>query len=221
MIVLKNRVILKNSAVAGTISYNYEEMFGKMGITEFTKQDVINYINSTKIFALYIAILIIIFIYSFIMYLLTTISNIVFLSIFGYFTTLLVKIKMRYVAIFNMSVYAFTLSIILNMLYVAINIVFKFNIEYFQIMYMAVAAIYLVAAIFLLKADVLKKQGELIKIIEAQAIVKKEIQEEKEQKEKEVKKENKKTDEEDKQEDEKKDKTEDNNIGEEPESSNA
>lgn len=187
IIILKDKVVLKNQSIAGTINYDYNEMFKQMGITNFTKQDVINYAHSSQIVNLYISIFLTILIYSFIMYFLTTISNIVFLSIFGYLTTWIAKIRMRYVAVFNMSVYAFTLSIILNMIYVAINIFVEYNMEYFQVMYVAVAAIYLVAAIFILKADFIKKQAELIKIEEAEAIIKKQL-EEKEREEEEKKK---------------------------------
>lgn len=191
IIILKDKVILKNQSIAGTINYEYNEMFKQMGINNFTKQDVINYAHSSQIANLYISIFITILIYSFIMYFLTTISNIVLLSVFGYVTTWIAKIRMRYVAVFNMSVYAFTLSVILNMLYVAINIFVEYNMEYFQVMYVAVAAIYLVAAIFILKADFMKKQAELIKIEEAEAIIKKQL-EEKEKEEEEKKKDNKK-----------------------------
>lgn len=187
IIILKDKVVLKNQSIAGTINYDYNEMFKQMGITNFTKQDVINYAHSSQIVNLYISIFLTILIYSFIMYFLTTISNIVFLSIFGYLTTWIAKIRMRYVAVFNMSVYAFTLSIILNMIYVAINIFVEYKMEYFQVMYVAVAAIYLVAAIFILKADFIKKQAELIKIEEAEAIIKKQL-EEKEREEEEKKK---------------------------------
>lgn len=187
IIILKDKVVLKNQSIAGTINYDYNEMFKQMGITNFTKQDVINYAHSSQIVNLYISIFLTILIYSFIMYFLTTISNIIFLSIFGYLTTWIAKIRMRYVAVFNMSVYAFTLSIILNMIYVAINIFVEYKMEYFQVMYVAVAAIYLVAAIFILKADFIKKQAELIKIEEAEAIIKKQL-EEKEREEEEKKK---------------------------------
>ena len=180
IIVLKDRVIIKNSAVVGTISYSYKDTFEQMGITEFTKQDVINYANSGQIITLYLSLFLTIFMYSFIMYFLTTVSNVVLLSIFGYITTLLARIKVRYVAIFNMSVYAITLSVILNMLYIAVNIFIPFNIQYFQVMYVAVAAIYLVAAILILKTDFIKKQMELMKIQEAEKIVKRELEEDKE-----------------------------------------
>ncbi len=181
IIILKDRIIIKNSAVVGTISYIYKDAFEQMGIKEFSKQDVIDYANSSQILTLYLSIFLTIFIYSFIMYFLTTISNVVLLSIFGYITTLLSRIKIRYVAIFNMSVYAITLSVILNMLYIGINIFVPFNMEYFQVMYVAVAAIYLVAAILILKTEFIKKQMELMKIQEAEKIIKKELEEDKEE----------------------------------------
>lgn len=187
-----------------------------MGITEFTKQTVIDYANSTKVINLYVSMFITIFIYSFMMYLVTTLSNAVFLSIFGYFAAWIARIKMRFVAIFNMGIYALTLSTILNILYIAINIFIDFNMEYFQIMYVSVAAIYLVAAIFILKTEFLKKQAELMKIAEAQEIVRRELeQKEQEEKEEKEKKERQKKD----KEEEKKKK--DNNVGEEPKGSEA
>lgn len=201
MIILKDKVILKNGAVAGTINYNYNELLGQMGITEFTKQKVIDYANSYQVISLYVSVFITIFIYSFIMYLLTTLSNVVFLSVFGYLTTWVARIKMKFLAIFNMSIYALTLSTFLNILYIGVNIFIDFNMEYFQVMYIAVAAIYLVAAIFILKTEYMKQQVELMKIIEAQEIVRKEM-EEKEQREKEEQ-EKKKRQEKDKEEEKK------------------
>lgn len=183
MIILKDKVILKNGAIAGTINYQYKELLQQIGITEFTKQNVIDYANSSQIITVYISVFITIFAYSFIMYLLTTLSNAVFLSVFGFLTTWIARIKMRFLAVFNMSIYALTLSIFLNILYIAVNIFMDFNMEYFQVMYVSVAAIYLVAAIFILKTEFVKQQIELMKILEAQEMVKKEM-EEKEQEEK-------------------------------------
>lgn len=222
MVILKDKIIIKNSAVAGTISYSYRDTFESLGISDFTKQDVINYANSSQILVLYVSVFLTIFIYAFIMYLLTTISNAILLSFFGYITTLLARIKMRYVAIFNMSAYALTLSIILNILYITVNIFISFNMEYFQVMYVAVAAIYLVAAILILKTDFMKKQFELMKIAEAEAIVKKEMEEKEQQdKEKKEKEDQRKKDKEEKNEKNGKDKKKKDNLGNEPEGSNA
>ncbi len=222
MIVLKDKVILKNGAVAGTINYRYNELLGQMNIHEFNKQAVIDYAHSSQVITLYVSVFLTIFIYSFIMYLITTLSNVVFLSAFGYLTTWVARIKMRFLAVFNMSVYALTLSIFLNMIYIAVNIFIDFKMEYFQVMYVAVAAIYLVAAIFLLKTEFVKKQIELMKLAEAQEMVRKEMQEKEEQekREKEKKERQKKDKEEQKKEKEDKEETAGEEGGE-PQGSNA
>ena len=131
--------------------------------------------------------------------------------------------RMRYVAVFNMAVYSITLSVILNIIYIIVNMFIPFTIEYFQVMYIAVATIYLMAAIFIIKSEMIKKQIELMKIEAEQQHVKKELEEQENPDEnKETKKEKK---DEKKQEDnkgknkEKKDKDE--NLGDAPEGSKA
>lgn len=221
IIVLKDRVIVKNASIAGTISYSYKDTFEPMEITEFNKQTVIDYVHSSRIISLYVSVFLTIFMYAFVMYFLGALSDTILLSFFGFFTAWLAKIKMRYVAIFNMAVYAFTLSIILNMLYIGVNIFVPFEMEYFQVMYVAVAAIYLVAAIFILKSDFVKKQMELMKIAEAQEIIKKQMEEkEREEEERKAREEQKKKEKEEEKERKKQEK-EEKNGGQEPEGSGA
>ena len=222
IVVLKQKVLVKTPTVAGSISYDYQQILGNMQITQFNKQDVINYANSSQIITLYISMFITIFIYSIMMYFITTLWYVVMISIVGYITAWLLKIKMRYAAVFNMSVYAITLSVLLNVIYLIINMFIPFTIAYFQVMYVAVATIYLIAAIFIIKSETIKKQAELMKIAEAQAIVKKELEQEKQKEEE--KEQNKDTDKKEKKEDKsgkKEEKKKDNNLGEEPEGSNA
>ena len=218
IVVLKQKVLVKTPGVAGSISYDYQQILGNMQITQFNKQDVINYANSNQIITLYISMFITIFIYSIMMYFITTLWYVVMISIVGYITAWLLKIKMRYVAVFNMSVYAITLSVLLNVIYLIIHMFIQFTITYFQVMYVAIATIYLIAAIFIIKSETIKKQAELMKIAEAQAIVKKEIEQEKQKEEQEKEKDSEKK--EDKS-GKKKEKKKDNNLGEEPEGSNA
>ena len=97
---------------------------------------------------------------------LDTMLNIFTLSIFGIFTCIIAKIKMNYKALFNMSIYAFTLSIILRTIYFAITTLTDYKIKYFDVMYIAIAYISLAAAIFIIKSNVIKQHFELMKIIE-------------------------------------------------------
>ncbi len=191
VLVLKNRVVLKNITMIGEVSYNYKESLDSMNLTEFNKQDVVNYVEDGQINTLYFSIFVTLFIYSFSMYFINTLWYAVIISIIGYFTMWILKMRMRYVAVFNMAVYSLTLSTILNIIYLIVNILFNFTIEYFSIMYVTVATIYLLAAIFILKSDLIKKQAEVMKIVEAQQVVKKELEDKEREKEKEKEKEEK------------------------------
>lgn len=219
-LILKNRVVLKNIAMVGEISYNYKESLESINLTTFNKQDVVNYVTGGQINSLYFSIFITLFIYSFSMYFINTLWYAIIIGLVGYFTMFMLKMRMRYVAVFNMAIYALTLSTILNILYVLINMLFNFNIEYFSIMYVTVATIYLLAAIFILKTDLIKKQAEVMKIVEAQQIVKKEL-EEKEKEEQEKKKEEENEKQTEKEEKKKEEKHKGNLDKGEPEESNA
>lgn len=216
VIILKNEVIFKNITMIGEVSYNYKESLESMNISEFNKQDLINYVRQGQINSVYVSLFVSLFIYSFAMYFVNTLWYAVIISIVGYFTMWILKMRIRYVAIFNMSIYALTLSTILNIIYLLVNIFFNFNIEYFSIMYLSVAVIYLLATIFIIKSDLIKKQGEVMKIIEAQEMIKKEIEEkEREEEQKQEKPEEDKKENKDKK--DKKDKLDD----DEPEGSKA
>lgn len=212
IVILKDRLIIKNSSISGTVTYNYKETFEPVGIKEFNKQTILNYTTGTNILSVYISLFIVLFIYAFSRYAISILADTLLLSFFGYITTKLAGIKMRYVAIYNMSVYALTLSIILNIIYILINVFVPITITYFQVMYVAVAAIYLVAAILILKTDIINKQMELMKILEAEKVLREQKQEE----------ENKNKQEKEKKERKKKDEEEENaNIPEGQEGSNA
>lgn len=213
VIVLKNKIILKQAGITGTTSYEYKDLFGQMGITEFNKQELIEDITGKNVFNLYTTLFLSLVIYSFIISLTNTLFYIIILSMVGHLATTILKLKIRFVAVFNMAVYAITLPTILNILYIAVNTLSGFKIKYFDIMYMLVASIYMFAAIFILKSEFNKKQGEVQKIVE----VEKEVREEKEQEEQENKKENKKKKEK-KEDSENSEKPEE---GQEPEGSNA
>lgn len=221
-LVLKNRAVLKNITMIGEVSYNYQESFNSINLTEFSKQDVVNYVQNGEINSLYFSVFISLFIYSFAMYFINTLWYAIIIGIVGYFTMWMLKMKMRFVAVFNMANYALTLSTILNIIYLIINMLFNFTIEYFSIMYITVATIYLLAAIFILKTDLIKKQEEVMKIVEAQQIVKKEL-EEQEKEDKKEKEERKKEDkkEEKKDEETKKEENKGNVKNDEPEGSKA
>ena len=213
IIILKDKLILKDIGTNGTSEYNYKELFKEVGITEFNKQQLVEYLKSSNMMPLYLNLFLVLFIYAFVIYFINTVFYIIAISIVGYLATLILKLKIRYVAVFNMAVYAITLPTLLNMLYLIVNAFYRYTISYFDVMYILVASIYMIAAIFLLKSEFNKKQGEVQKIVEVEKEVKEEMKEEQKEKKQENKDTKKKN---------KKEKTKDDNEnGEEPEGSNA
>ena len=208
IIILKNKLILKEEGTSNPINYNYKDLFADMGVTEFNKQDLVNYLSGSGMLKLYMNLLLVLLIYAFTMYFTNTLFYVIIIGIFGYLATLVLKLKIRFVAVFNMAIYAITLPTILNMIYIVINTLFNYQISYFEVMYILIASIYIMAAIFILKMEFDKKQGEVQKIIEVEKEVKDEEKEEKKEENKETNKKKKKE----------KEETED---GGEPEGSNA
>ncbi len=219
ILILKNKLIIRQSGIEDA-TYEYKQLFEQLGISEFNKQDLIDYLKNDKMYGIYVNLFAVLALYAVIIYFINTILNVFIISVFGYIATLITKLKIRYVAVFNMAVYSITLSTILNIIYMIINAIFKFKINYFDLMYVLVSSIYMIAAIFILKTDFTKKQEVIQKIVEVQKQVHDELKsEEKDKNELDGNTGNKNKNEDDNENNESK---EDSNIeGEESEGANA
>jgi len=160
---------------------------------------IIESINQSRIIN-YIVIYISIFVF----YLFSTLLDSISLSIMGFLVCKITKFRMTLKQLYNVAVHCLTLSIILSMIYILLNLFTGFKIIHFSIMYTIIACIYLIAAILIIRDDINKRNIELMKIIEEQARVRLEIKkrelEKKEQEEKErVKQKDRKKKEQDKE----------------------
>ncbi len=134
-------------------------------------------------YPIYAMFIIISLVYLFIIYTLEILIDVLLLSVVGYLVTKIVNVKFKYRSIFNMSIYALTLSILLYLIYTIVNIFTMFTVKYFDIAYNAIAYIYMITAILTIKSDLIKQQIELQMIQKEQKKVKEENREEKEKKE--------------------------------------
>ncbi len=216
VVVLKDKLILKETE--NNIVYKYEELFKELNISEFSKDDLASYLVSSVMMPLYLNLFLVLFIYALVMQAMNTVFYIIIISIFGYLTSMILRLKIRYVAVFNMAVYSITLPTLLYIIYLGVNAFVNYVVPYFEVMYMLVATIYMIAALFILKSEFNKKQGEVQKIIEIEKEIKEDMKQEenKKQEKEENKNENKDTDKK-----EKKETDDDTNNGEQPEGSNA
>ncbi len=177
IIILNNQMIMKEQSMQGNMLYSYEDLSKQMGVKEFNKENLVNYLTSTQMTNLYLGLFVSLLIYSFAIYIINTLINVFAISLFGYLATFIIRMKIKFVAVFNMGIYAITLATLLNAVYAVIIGVFGYQIKYFDIMYMVVSTIYMIAAIFMLKADFNKKQKEVQKIVEVEKSLDKEEQE--------------------------------------------
>lgn len=132
-------------------------------LESFNKTDFIRYLTSEKMYKFYASYAVTLFISLVLVNVLVAFLDSLEIAILGWITTTIARIRMRFVAIYNMAVYSLTLPMILNILYIVINYFTDFTITYFQVAYITIAYIYLAATIFILKDDFIRKMQEIEK----------------------------------------------------------
>lgn len=183
-----------------------------------SKEDLLNMFSTSNLVSIYIFMFIAIFIYLLIAYFISNMIDAVILGVIGYLFARIVKLKLRYKATFNIGIYALTLPIALNLIYIIVNTFTSFEIKHFQWMYTTISYIYVAVAILMIKTEIINQRIQLIRLrqIQEQAAKDAETEGENEQN-KEEKKEKKEEPKEEKKDEEKEEGT----GGKEPGCSNA
>lgn len=215
IILLKDRVIIRNNLLANEMTYDYKTIAQAYGISDFDKPVLEGYLTNLNQIPMYISAFFIIIIYLFCIYFISALIDSFMLGILAWILAKIAMVKMKFKNGFHIGVYALTLPILLNMLYIVINQLTGFEISKFQWMYSIISYIYVFIAILMIRTDLMNRQMELIKLQEEQQKVREELkqkQEEEPEEKKEEKEPSKKKEKEEK-------KGED--TGEQPEGSEA
>ncbi len=176
VILLNNRLIYSTRAIEGIQSINYDTLASRYNIENFTKQDLVNKIDAINPASAYIALYLTLLLYLFVSYLISTLLESFLLFVLGYFTAKIVLINLKSSQVYTIALYSLTLPILLNAIYIPVNLLTGFEIKYFQVMYTAISYIYLIAAILLIRSDLVKQQVEIGKINEVQKQVRDELE---------------------------------------------
>ena len=199
IILLKDKLIILSNSGMGQVTYNYEDIAKGYGITEFTKKDVIDYVENMNIISLWASVYFVIFIYLFIIYFITIFMDVLLLSVLAYIVSRMSRIRLKFAPSFGIAVHGITLSVILNLIYIVVNLFTGFEIKYFGLMYSTISYIYVIVAILMIKTDFIQRQVELIKLAEEQEKIREEMKQKEEEKKEKQKEENKKPEEEKKE----------------------
>lgn len=211
VLLLSDRAVIVSNILTNEESMPYSGIFTS---NIEGKEELLNIISIENMISAYLVYGVSIIIYLFVVYVLSNIIDVIILGALGYLFARIVKLRLKYKATFNIGIYALTLPIILNLIYIIVNTFTGFEIRYFQWMYTSISYIYVAVAILMIKTEIINQRIQLIKLREIQEQATKEAEERQDNEEpKQEKEEKKKQDEEEKE--EKK------GTGEEPEGSNA
>ncbi len=193
---------------------NYSEYLTSAGlnpeeVTANQKQDFINSLDNLGISNLLITMFIFFVAATYFANIIVVLSDVCIVAVFGWFAARICGVNFKMNPMIALSIYGLSLSIVLDLLFDAIYIMTGFTVQYFEIIYLLIAYVYIIAAIFMIKYDLIKHTEELKKIIEVQKQVQKDLEQEKVEKLNEENENNEKeTNEENKIKDKKEEKTE-------------
>ena len=179
LILLQDKVIL--SEYGQIIEYKYTDLETQYDVEVFGRDELIESIDSVGIFGINVTYFIASLLSMYLVNTMTILVDVLLVFAFGLIIARLCGVHMPSSKVFVISVYSLTLSILLSTMYSVVYSITGFVIEYFDIMYLMVAYVYLIAAILIIKSDVIKQKMELQKISEEEKKVKKELEEQREE----------------------------------------
>lgn len=221
ILLLKDKCIILSNSSMGQVTYKYEDIASSYNITKFTKQDVINYVEGMNVISIYISIYFVIFVYLFIAYGISILLDVLLLSILAYVVSRISGIKLKFAPSFNVAIHSITLPVVLNLIYIIVNLLTGFKIKYFGLMYSTISYIYVIVAILMIKTDFINRQMELIKLAKEQETVREEMKLKEEQEKEKNQEENKKPEKDNKDKKEEKENSRKKKNGEEGTGANA
>lgn len=147
------------------ISYKYQDIIAEYQIDSLDKSKLIEKIDSIGMVGIASTIFLALTITVYIINSISIFMDWLIITLFAYCVSRICRINMTLKQVFNISIYALTLSIILSLIYnIAYHLV-GFYTDYFRIVYLLIAYVYVTAAILMIKSDYIKQQVEVEKIV--------------------------------------------------------
>ena len=153
IIFTKTRLIVKSDSEK-TIEFGYDIITDKLSDKNINKEKIINFLQNRS--ELYFSIFTYVFIFIFTIYFTTGLIDVFCLALLGYIVSRMVKLPLKFFAVFSMAVSSMTLPIILNLVYLIARIFTGFEMSKFQLMYTLVSYIYIISAILILRSNIIK-----------------------------------------------------------------
>ena len=161
LVFTKNNLLLKQQNGTSITSQDYADLNETININDVNKEYIINMFLGEGAYTILANIFAVIFISTFLTYFLTGILDTVALSLLGFIISRIIRIPLKYGALYSLSISAITLPVILNAIYMVVNMFTGFVIPYFQIMYTLISYVYLIAALLIMRSEIIKKKVQI------------------------------------------------------------
>lgn len=193
ILLFDDKLIIKTTGLTAYTTYEYTQIQDNFNFDKLTKQDIVDKFTGANIYKIYASIYLFLFAYMLLTYIVIIFIDVVILSILALLISKLYKVKLKYSNCIKLSVYALTLPLILQLIYVYINAFTGFTIQYFAVMYDVISYIYVITAIIIMKNDLAKQDIGLIEEVKIkpednEAITNEEVERQKDEKKKREKK---------------------------------
>lgn len=132
VLILKDKIYLKNAyTLSGIQEMKLSDIESVYGKSEFTKQDILNDMNSINMISLCISLAFTVFLGFFLIFVFMSILDIIILALLSNIIAMLSRVKMKASALVNISIHAMTLPIVLLLAYAVVLLTTGFEIKYF------------------------------------------------------------------------------------------
>lgn len=151
LIIITKQYIHIRTSNGGYVRYSIQDICDRFEVSKITKSELIEVLSKNSVFYI-----LLIFIGLFLIYFISTLLDILALSVVGILVSRIIGISLKYSAIFGIATSSITLSVIINLFYIVLNMFTGFTIKYFQVMYSLVSYIYLIVSIILMRSNLIK-----------------------------------------------------------------
>lgn len=155
-----NEVLLYNTSTK--MEYTYEKLKQEFGLTDnITKEVFTNFVKDELDVSSYLPSILIANIFRIFI---SSLIILVSFSILGYIYSKILKMKLTFASVVNISISAMTLPLILQMAYEVVKILTDFRIVYFDVLFTIISYLYIVVAIYLMHKNPSNINPDLIKV---------------------------------------------------------
>lgn len=158
-IFFKDKAIYKAEGIE-SMPIPYSEIYQR----SFSRDDILSLFDGKQGLQTFFILCLVIFPIMFIGYLIKALIYILILSVFGVFSIRILRMNLNYGSIFNLCVYGYTLSFILEIVFYIIELFTGFHVYRFDMISLLIAYVYLITALRIIKNDFIKRQEEYAKL---------------------------------------------------------